>query len=254
MNIKTNLGKIDFGNPEVNENTNILDVQVPVEMQHNVSTGNPYIDALCSGDGMTPSTVMLLTGLPGAGKSTLQLQLADSITGCGHVALVNTCEESLYQVRKTVKRLNLKNGFIPSYHSEVHKLIEHADKVRCANKGKQMFLFVDSLQTLECSTEVGRPLSEQSAAVHATLELAAWAKKYYTIVILIGQVTKDGSFEGKQKIKHALDVHLHLGIDTDRKSETYGKRIAEVTKNRFGPAGLYMEFEIHSNGLVFQPT
>jgi DNA repair protein RadA/Sms len=248
------LRKIDVGNPEVDETSNILDVEVPVEMQSNVSTGNPHIDALCAGDGMTPSTVMLLTGLPGAGKSTLELQLADSITGSGHVALVNACEESLYQVRKTVKRLELKNGFIPSYHSEVHKLIEHAEKVRIANKDKQMFLFVDSLQTLECSTEVGRPLSDQNAAVQATLELAAWAKKNYTIVCLIGQVTKDGTFEGKQKIKHALDVHLHLGIDTDRKSETYGKRVAEVTKNRFGPAGLYMEFEIHSTGLVFAPT
>ena len=185
----------------------------------------------------------------------MELQLADSITGKGHIALVNTAEESLYQVRRTAKRLQLKNGFIPSYLTEVHALIEQANKVREKHPTKQMFLFVDSLQTLEFDSQEegkkGRPLGQQNAAVEAVWELAAWAKANYTIVVLIGQVTKDGTFAGKNEIKHAIDAHLHLGIDTDRKSETYGERVAEMQKNRFGQAGIFLEFQITSGGLVF---
>jgi predicted ATP-dependent serine protease len=58
---------------------------------------------------------------------------------------------------------------------------------------------------------------------------------------------------GKQEIKHAIDVHMHLGMDTDKRSDTYGQRIAEIQKNRFGTAGIYLEFNLTSAGLQF-PT
>lgn len=246
--------RINTGNPDVDESTNILDINVPKEMLKNISTGNVAFDALCAGDGMTPSTVMLLTGVPGAGKSTLELQLADSITGTGNgVALVNVGEESLYQVRRTCARLELKNGFIPSYETDVEKLIEKADKVRAKNPNKQMFLFVDSLQTIEVdyTGKAGRPPGQQNMAVDAAWMLSSWAKSNFAIVCLIGQVTKDGTFEGKNKIKHAIDVHMHLGIDTDRKSETYGERIAEIEKNRFGIAGIFIGYKLTASGLSF---
>ena len=244
--------RLNIGNPEVSETTNILDIAIPAQMEKNISTGIKHFDVLCAGDGITPSSVILLTGLPGSGKTTLQLQLADSITRTGNVALVNTCEESLYQIRKTAKRMDIKHGFIPSYKHEVHEITEHADKIRLANPDKQMFLFVDSLQTIEFDNKKGgRPLAQQNAAVEAAWELAAWAKSNYSIVFLIGQVTKDGVFAGKQEIKHAIDLHIHLGIDTDRRSETYGERVAEVQKNRTGIAGIYMDFKIEQQGLLF---
>lgn len=244
--------KINIGNPEVDIDTNILSIEIPKQMETNVSTGWAHIDALCAGDGITPSTVMLLTGLPGAGKSTLELQLADSITRTGNIAVVNTNEESLYQVRRTASRLKLKNGFIPSYKSEVHELIDHAEKIRQKNPDKQLFLFVDSLQTLECDMGAKtRPVGQQNAASLATWELAAWAKTNYAIVVLIGQVTKDGTFAGKNEIKHAIDAHLSLCIDTDRKSETYGERVLEVSKNRFGIAGIYLPYTITGEGITF---
>jgi replicative DNA helicase len=110
-------------------------------------------------------------------NSTFTLQIADSVRGTGNISLLNTCEESLYQVRKTITRLGLKNGFIPSYKSEAHDLIEHAEKVRLAHPGKQMFLFVDSLQTIEFDTKKGgRPmerLAESSTTIDAKV-VDAW--------------------------------------------------------------------------------
>jgi DNA repair protein RadA/Sms len=249
--------KLGIGNPVINDSTNILDIIVPKEMLKNVQTGISEIDNLCAGDGMTPSTALLLTGLPGTGKSTLGLQFADATVGKGHATLYNTAEESLYQVRKTVTRLALKNGFTPGYDTDVEQLIARANALRNAkhNKGKHFFLIVDSLQTLTVPREEGargRPMSTQNMAVAAALRLTEWAKETFSIVVMIGQVTKDGVFAGKQEIKHAVDCHLHLSIDKDRKSDTYGERVAEMEKNRFGPSGLFYPFQLGALGLRFK--
>jgi DNA repair protein RadA/Sms len=247
--------RLNIGNPNVTLETNILDLTIPKELEKNVSTGLTHIDALCAGDGITPSTVILLTGLAGAGKSSLALQIANSITKQGHIALYNTNEESLYQIRKTVKRLKFEHGFVPAYKSETHELIEYAEEARLKNLDKQLFLFVDSLQTIEFDTNKkqgrGRPMGQQAAAVETAWELAAWAKKTYAIVILIGQVTKDGTFAGKQEIKHAIDMHISMTIDSEKKSDTYNERIVEVEKNRMGLAGIYLPYKINSDGIEF---
>lgn len=247
--------KINVGNPIVTTKTNILDIILPPELEKAISTGWIHFDALCAGDGMIPSTVAILTGLPGAGKTTFAVQLADSITSTGNIALYNTCEESIYQVRRTAKRMNLQHGFIPSYHQEVNEIIKHADQVRGENPNKHICLFIDSLQTIECNEvdpKTKKVYSPQSQVIQAAWRLAEWAKKNYTNVIIVGQVTKDGQFAGKQEVKHAIDMHISLHLDTDRRSESWGERIAVVEKNRFGQAGLYFPYEINSKGINFK--
>ena len=69
------------------------------QLKKRCKTGIKFIDDAFGGKGMTPSVCTLFTGTPGAGKTTLMLQLADSLTRQGHVCLFNTAEESLYQVR-----------------------------------------------------------------------------------------------------------------------------------------------------------
>jgi KaiC/GvpD/RAD55 family RecA-like ATPase len=188
-------------------------------------------------------------------NTTFAVQLADSITGTGNIALYNTCEESLYQVRRTVKRMDIKHGFVPSYYQEVSEITAHADNVRAENPGKQVFLFIDSLQTIECNEidpKTRKIYSPQAQSIQAAWRLSEWAKKNYTNAIIIGQVTKDGTFAGKQEVKHAVDMHISLHLDTDRRSETYGDRVAMVEKNRFGSGGLYFPYEVTSRGIHFK--
>lgn len=247
--------KISVGNPIVTTKTNILDISLPPELEKAISTGWVHFDALCAGNGMVPSTVAILTGLPGAGKTTFAVQLADSITSTGNIALYNTCEESIYQVRKTVKRMELEHGFIPSYFQEVSEIISHADKVRLENPDKHIYLFIDSLQTIECNEidpKTKKIYSPQAQVIQSAWRLAEWAKKNYTNVIIVGQVTKDGTFAGKQEVKHAIDMHISLHLDTDRRSESWGERIAVVEKNRFGLGGLYFPYEVTSKGIQFK--
>lgn len=255
----------------VGECLNINAIRIPKEMENNVSMGHDKMDVLMSGDGATPSTACLVTGVPGAGKTTMMLQLADCITKTGNIAVYNTCEESMVQVSRVARRLRLSHGFYISSHRSVFDLLAHVKSIQAGNPGKQIFMFVDSLQTVEIPGNIeydefgtiilddagqpkkrkGRPLGGSSVQVEVTKLLTNWCKKTYGVMFLIGQVNKDGDFSGRQAIKHWVDAHLHLDINRDRYSAEYGQRIAEMTKNRFGIAGIYYPFEIEARGIKF---
>ena len=141
MRIKTQVGDIPVG-------TNILDIEVPEALRKRVKSGLLYFDDALGGRGFTPSAVTLFTGTPGAGKTTMMLELANSLTGHGSQVLFNTAEESLYQLKMTVERLRLRHGFSAGQETLVPKLLENCDKLREKNPKKPFFLIVDSLQTL----------------------------------------------------------------------------------------------------------
>ncbi len=259
-------------NVAIGQQLNIVNIPIPERMKYNISTGHEKIDILMAGDGVTPSTVCLLTGTPGSGKSTLAAQLADCITSKDHIALYNMCEESLIQLAKTAKRLRIQNGFDVSSHRNVFGLSDHANAVAENNPGKQVFLFVDSLQTLDLPHVLwddktgkqildasgkpikapGRQTGHQTAEVLITKILACWAKSTYGIVFLVGQVNKDGEMAGRQAIKHWIDVHMHLSIVNVREDgKRYSERICEITKNRFGIANIFFPFELEARGVKF---
>lgn len=240
--------KMNVGLKDWKRGTNILNLDVPAELEGTVRTGVGFFDEVMGGEGMTPSTSMLLSGTPGAGKTTLCLQLAESITAAGHLCLFNTAEESLFQVRKVARRLNMKAGFIAGQDHLVPALLEHADALRKANKGKQVFIIADSLQTLDDGKYKDGGTNAMSQ-VRATEMITNWCKASYGIAIIIGQVTKNGDFAGKQQIKHTVDAHAHLFIDDRKKSETYGERLLEVQKNRFGCSGKTFILGLESKGL-----
>jgi DNA repair protein RadA/Sms len=228
--------------------TNINEIEVPQALRDRKKVGIEWFDDAIGGEGLVPSSVMMLTGTPGAGKTTMLLQLANAITGSGHICLYNTGEESLYQVKMVAERLKLKNGFVCGQDTLVEDLLEHADQLRKANKGKQVFVLQDSLQTLDDGKYAGG--TNSMTTVRATEMLTDWAKATYGIVAFIGQVTKSGDFAGKQTILHAVDLRARLFIDEEKRSETYGERIFEVTKNRFGCSGKSYILGMDKLGLV----
>lgn len=259
--------KLKLGQVEITDQTNILEIEVPEEMKVNTPTGFKYMDRLFAGDGVTPSTAALITGTPGSGKTTLMLQLADSLTKEGHLALFNTGEESLYQVSKVAERLRLRHGFIVGQDRDISDILTHlailqkeaADKKSIRGGTCKVFLFQDSLQCLDVphidkdgKPKKGRPMSGDKASIIALEQLIHWAKETFNFAFIIGQVNKSGDFSGKNSIKHMVDCHLHLGWEIDKNgAET---PIAEMTKNRFGPGGLYYGFELTETGLKFEET
>lgn len=237
------------------------EIKIPDALRTTLKTGWEYIDALFTGEGIRPSTCCMITGLPGGGKTTISLQMAESLVRMGHVVVYNSCEESGAQIKMKLEKMGFdnllesKNAYFSSYY-EIADILEYADKVRASHKldaGQGFFLFVDSLQTIErTSKTVGRPAGPAAQQCEAMWDVAAWCKENMTVAMMIGQVTKDGTFAGKQEVKHAVDCHLHLAMDTDKKSETYRERVAEMQKNRFGTSGLFFPYEITSKGIEFQ--
>ena len=242
MNLKVSLKDFQRG-------TNILDLDVPPQLEETVPTGVSFFDdALSGGEGITPSSSILFTGTPGAGKTTLCLQLADAITASGNVCLFNTGEESLLQVRKVAKRLNLRHGFLDGQDTHVPTLLETAGNIMKQNPGKQFFMIIDSLAVLDDGFYANGATNSMSS-VRAIEMITDFCKATYAVAITIGQVNKDGNFLGKMQVKHAVDVHAHLGLDLQKSSETYGERIFEIQKNRFASAGKRYVLGMEKTGL-----
>lgn len=230
---------------------NILDIKVPEQLKRRIKTTVGFFDDAIGG--FVPASVMMLTGTPGAGKTTLLLQLADAITHSGNICLYNTGEESLYQVAMVAERLQLKHGFVCGQDTIVSDVLEHADELRKAHKGKQVFVFCDSLQTLNDGYYKDGGTTSNTPLRCVEL-LTDWAKSTYGIVNFIGQVNKNGEFQGKNGILHAIDVRARMYIDDNKKSETYGERIFEVTKNRFGVSGKAYILGIGDQGIYEKGT
>jgi len=236
---------------EVAQGTNILDVKIPPQLRKRIDLGIDWFTEALGGQGMVPSNVMMLTGTPGAGKSTLFRQLADSITASGKIAIYNSGEESPYQVAMAAERMKLKNGFKMSQEQQASELIRFARKVQKANPKKTVFILQDSIQTLD-DGKYSNGVTNSSTALRCTEMLAEWAKETYGIVLFIGQVNKDGQFSGKNGIKHWIDAHAHIYIDGKKSSDTYGERLFEVSKNRWGVTGKTFIVGIQDTGLYLK--
>jgi DNA repair protein RadA/Sms len=245
MKLKTARG-FNFG-------TNINDIVVPDILRQKINTGRDYTNVAWGGKGITPTSVTLFTGGPGAGKTTMMLGLVDSINSSETIAVFNSGEESLYQVKMTVERLGLKSGFPVGEETNVPLLLQKCDKIRERFPNRKFVLVIDSLQTMnDAKYEDGTTNSKTPERV---LELITdWCKETFSSAVIIGQVGKDGKFIGKNTLKHMVDAHLELSIEDDQKSELFGCRLLEMTKSRFGGAGVQQYLELKNNGFKVVAT
>lgn len=224
--------------------TRINSIEVPAALRVKKSSGMSWLDDALGGEGgFTPTTTMMLTGGPGAGKSTLLRQLADSMTNEGHIVVYNTGEESLYQAKMSCERLQLKTNFMVGEEVMLPKLLGFLDNVKKdpKNKGKQIVLLEDSLQTLDdgyyADKEGNSRGTNSKTPTRAASMIVEWMQANFGIGVFIGQCTKGGEFAGQNTIKHAIDTHAHMFYDEKEKSDTYGCLLFEVQKNRWGCNG-----------------
>jgi DNA repair protein RadA/Sms len=234
--------KLKLQNKNITGPVKASTLQVPDHLRVRYSIGLDFVEGLFGPDpfdetkagGFVPSTVTMLTGTPGAGKTTLALQLADSLANQGHVVLYNSGEESLYQVKMCIERLGLAGDFYLGQETSVWELIKSADTLRAEKrpKGTGFFLIQDSIQTLD--DEKYTSGTNSMTPLRCTEALTNWAKETFSCVTFIGQVNKDGEFQGKNGMLHAVDARMHISFDKKKKSPTFGFRILELMKSRFG--------------------
>lgn len=240
MKLKTSrIGDIDFG-------TNILDIEVPEALKNKFKTGLSFVDGAMGGEGFTPSSVTLFTGEPGAGKTTMMLKIADSISKKGGVSLFNTAEESLFQTAMTAKRLKLRHGFKCGNTNNVTELLEKSREIMAANPGKQFFLIVDSLQCMD-DGKYSSGMLTSGTAIRCLEMITDFCKEENAIAIVINQVNKQGKMAGSNKLKHMVDAHMHLAIE-QKDEDLMGCRVLETQKNRFGGCGHVFFLRLRATG------
>jgi DNA repair protein RadA/Sms len=239
--------KLNVAREELSFGTNILELQVPDALRKRVKSGIDFVDAALGGEGFTPSQALLFTGTPGAGKTTLMLKLADSLTRQGAVVVFNTAEESLYQVKLVVERLKLKSGFAVGQETHVPTLLQKCEALRAQHPGKPFFLIVDSLQTLDDGKYAGATNSKTPE--RALSMVTDWCKEHYTNAVVIGQVTKGGKFAGNNALKHLVDGMLEMSIE-EKDEDLAGCRVLRASKNRFGSAGTQIWLDLKKGGFT----
>lgn len=187
------------------------------------------------GGGIVPGEIILLTGEPGVGKSTLLLQTLKNAK-----TIYISGEESAEQVKDRAERLkiNLKN-LLFSGDLQAEGIIEgienHQDEIDV--------IVIDSVQTIYSNKLDTAPGSVSQLKETAT-QLITFAKQNKLAVILIGHVTKEGNVAGPKTLEHLVDCVL--SFEGDKISH---HRILRATKNRFGSTDEIGIFEMKSGGL-----
>ncbi|GMO67740.1 MAG: DNA repair protein RadA [Endomicrobiia bacterium] len=189
------------------------------------------------GGGIVPSSLILLGGAPGIGKSTLMLHISSALSNENKVLYVSG-EESISQVKSRAERLKIKkdNIFLVS-ETNLLSIIATVDKIN------PKFLVVDSIQTTyhpELSSAPGTVGQVRETAA----ELLRVAKSKNITVFLLGHITKEGDLAGPRVLEHIVDTVLYF---ENERQNTY--RILRVYKNRFGPTSEIGIFEMNSCGL-----
>lgn len=202
-----------------------------------IPTGIDELDRLFGG-GLTNGSVTLVGGEPGIGKSTLLLQLANSLKADGEVLYVSG-EESPSQIGLRAERLGIDSeNIIICAQTSFEIIAEEMVKLKPA------LCIIDSIQTLYSESVSGTPGSI-SQAREVTAGLVRIAKGNNMPIILVGHVTKEGSIAGPKTIEHMVDTVLYFEGDN-----TGSYRILRSVKNRFGRSNELAFFDMQQKGLI----
>ena len=190
------------------------------------------------GGGIVPGELILLSGDPGIGKSTLTMQLAGKMGAYGKVLYVSG-EESGQQLKMRAERLAVRND-------ELKILIENNLEIveQHLQTEQPKIVILDSIQTVYLP-EISSAQGSVSQLRECTNRILQWAKIWGIAVIVVGHVTKDGSVAGPRVLEHMVDAVLFF--EGDRQ---YQYRVLRALKNRFGSTNEIGVFEMQEQGLV----
>jgi DNA repair protein RadA/Sms len=211
-----------------------------IESGH-LPTGVGEFDRVLGG-GIVPGAVILLSGEPGVGKSTLLLDVAAHAARGGRTVLYVSAEESAGQVYLRASRTGgLNDNLYLANDTDLGSVLGHIESL------SPDLLIVDSVQTVSSGA-----LEGSAGGVAQVREVAATlirvAKDTALPIILVGHVTKDGQVAGPRTLEHLVDVVCQF--EGDRQTSL---RFIRAHKNRFGPTDEVGCFEMSGSGIVEVP-
>jgi DNA repair protein RadA/Sms len=212
--------------------------QTPTDTRR-VSTGLEELDRVFGG-GIVEGSLILMSGEPGIGKSTLTLKICESLADRvnGKKALYVSGEESTAQIAMRAGRMGVSNENI-SLISETN--LENI--LATVAETKPGFLIIDSIQVVS-SAALPSLAGSINQVRFCTESLMTLAKKNGITVMIVGHVTKDGNLAGPKILEHLVDTVVL--IEGERFQNF---RIVRCLKNRFGSTNEVGLFEMTEIGL-----
>lgn len=207
-----------------------------IEENMRISSNLKEFDRVLGG-GLVKGEVILLTGNPGIGKSTLLLQVSEEYAKYGEVFYISG-EESINQIKYRAQRLGVKSPNISLINETDIEILEKNIK-----KSKPSLVVIDSIQTIYSSLQDSVP-GTVTQIRESTLKIIDMAKSLEIPFFIVGHITKDGKVAGPKLLEHMVDCVLQFEGE-----EGNYYRILRGLKNRFGSTNEIAVFNMENDGM-----
>lgn len=210
--------------------------EIKPDLEIRYKTGLGELDRVLGG-GIVKGSLVLISGDPGIGKSTILLQICQSLGQKLNILYVSG-EESYNQIKLRADRLgvNSENLFVLC-QTDVQAISEHIMAV------KPDLVIVDSIQTMNY-TELSSSPGSVAQVRESTNLLMRTAKSLSIPIIIVGHVNKDGNIAGPKVLEHIVDAVLYFEGERN-----LSFRILRAVKNRYGSTNEIGVFEMTDRGL-----
>lgn len=215
--------------------------EISAEDEIRFKTGMSELDRVLGG-GIVKGSLVLLSGDPGIGKSTILLQICEHL-GKNLRVLYVTGEESARQIKLRAKRLGVTtDNLFVMCQTDVQSIVEYI------KTDKPDLIIVDSIQTMSVSEISSSPGSVTQVRESTNMYMHC-AKDLGIPTIIVGHVNKDGNIAGPKVLEHIVDCVLYF---EGERHLSY--RILRAVKNRYGSTNEIGVFEMLDKGLVEVPN
>ena len=189
------------------------------------------------GGGIVKGSVVLLSGDPGIGKSTILLQICNSLQKNLKILYVSG-EESASQIKLRASRLGVE-----SHNVSIMTETDTETVCEYISSAKPDLVMIDSIQTMSLSG-----LSSSAGSIvqvrESTNLLMRTGKSLGIPIFIVGHVNKGGDIAGPKVMEHIVDTVLYF---EGERNQSY--RILRGIKNRFGSTNEIGVFEMTDIGL-----
>lgn len=210
--------------------------EIDSSIEKRISTGVSEFDRVLGG-GIVEGSLVLLSGDPGIGKSTILLQICEHLGKAKSILYVSG-EESASQIKLRAARLGVTTDKLCILSQTDIGII-----VETIKTDKPDIVIIDSIQTMVYD-EISSTAGSITQVRECTNILMHLAKSTETPIFVVGHVNKDGAIAGPKVLEHIVDTVLYFEGERN-----YSYRILRSVKNRFGSTNEIGVFEMKQDGL-----